>query len=119
MRSMAIKMKSYVGQVGVMNHDLQSRLLGFLLLSFGFLAFAYIFLLGNMVFNIVERKAFEVEARTLANEVGALELSYLSMSSKVDLELSKSLGFKEVKATFATRRALGSLPATQIAKNEI
>ncbi len=112
-------MKGYVDHVNVLDHNLQSRFLGFLLVSLGILAISYLFLLGNMVFNIVERKALEGEARTLANEVGELELTYLSMSSKIDLELSHSLGFKEVKAKFATRRSLGSLPTTQLAKNEI
>ncbi len=119
MKSIAIKMKGYVGQANVLDHNSQSRLLGFLLLTFGLLAISYLFLLGNMVFNIVERKALENEARTLANEVGGMELTYLSMSSKIDLELAHSQGFKEVKAKFATRKALGSLPATELAKNEI
>jgi len=119
MRSMAIKMKSYVGQVSVMNNNLQSRMLGFLVASLGILGISYVFLLGNMVFNIVERKSLEAESRTLANDVANLELSYLSLSSTIDLELSHSLGFKEVKATYATRKALGSLPTTKLAKNEI
>ena len=69
-----------------------------------------------MVFNIVERKALEGRALTLSNEVGNLELEYLSVSQKVDLNLAYSLGFKETKKTFANRKALGSI---SIAKNEI
>lgn len=102
-----------------MNNNSQSKILGFLLASLGILGLSYILLIGNMVFNIVERKALEAEARTLVNEVGNMELTYLSLSSEIDLELSRSLGFKEVKATYATRKALGSLPTTQLAKNEI
>ncbi len=119
MRSAAIKIKSYVGRATVMNHNSQSRLLGFLLISLGLLTISYLFLLGNMVLNIVERKSLENEARTLASEVGEMELEYLELSGKIDLQLSYSRGFKEVKATYATRRSLGSLPTTQIAKNEI
>ena len=48
-------------------------------------------------FNIVERKALEGRALTLSNEVGNLELEYLSVSQKVDLNLAYSLGFKETK----------------------
>jgi hypothetical protein len=119
MTSIAIKMKSYVGQVSAVSTSQPARLLGILLGSLGLLALLYILILGNMVFNIVERKALEAEARTLVNDVGNLELSYLALSSTIDLERSYSLGFKEVKATFATRKALGSLPTTKLAKNEI
>ena len=69
-----------------------------------------------MVFNIAERRTLEKEALALTNEIGNLELSYLSISSSVDLALSSSMGFKETKATFATRKALGSL---NLDKNEI
>ena len=60
-----------------------------------------------MVYNIVERKALEAEARELSNEVRDLELTYLSMSGKINLELSNELGFRETKARYATRKALG------------
>jgi hypothetical protein len=40
-----------------------------------------------------------------------MELTYLSMSNSVDLPLSYSLGFKDVKASFATRKPLGLLPS--------
>ena len=119
MSTIAIKMKNYAGQVGALSHNHPKRVLFFLLGSLGFLALLYILIIGNMVFNIVERKGLEAQARTLANDVANLELEYLALSSKVDIEFSHSLGFKEVKATFATRKALGSLSPTQIAKNEI
>jgi len=76
----------------------------------------YILILGNMVFNIVERKGLDKETLVLSNEVGNLELSYLSVSSSVDSVLSSSMGFKEARANFATRKSLGSLKLTN---NEI
>jgi hypothetical protein len=119
MTSIAIKMKSYVGDVATLSNYSQGRLLFLLLSSLGLLGLLYVLILGNMVFNIVERKALEAEARTLVNDVGNLELTYLAMSGEIDLERADLMGFKEVKATFATRRALGSLSGTKVAKNEI
>lgn len=87
-----------------------------MLWTLGALIFFYVFMIGNMVFNIVERKSLETHAYTLSNEVKNLELEYLSVSQKVDLNLAHSLGFKEIKAKYATRKTLGSL---SIAKNEI
>ena len=117
MKQVSLKLKSYVGNVSIVdNNNLEGRIFYILLLSMGALALIYIFLLGNMVFNIIERRTLETKARSLSNEVGDLELTYLSMSNKVDLALSASLGFKETKATFATRKSLGSI---KIARNDL
>ena len=112
MKQISLKIKSYADSVEIVdNSNLQRRILHILLGSLGGLALVYVFLLGSMVFNIVERRSLEREMRVLGNEVGSLELSYLSMSNKVDLNLSASLGFKETKIIFATRKSLGSITA--------
>lgn len=110
-------MKSYATGVNIVNNNnIEKRALNILLLSLGALAFVYVLFLGNMVFNIVERKTLESNARVLSNEVGDLELQYLSLSNKIDLTLANSLGFKDTKIKFAVRKSLGSI---KIAKNEI
>ena len=98
MKQASLKLKSYAGNVSIIdNGNLQKRILNFMLWTLGVLILGYVLLLGNMVFNIVERKALEGRALTLSNEVGNLELEYLSVSQKVDLNLAYSLGFKETK----------------------
>jgi hypothetical protein len=84
------------------------RKLPFVLLS-GLLvcSLLYVLFLGNMVSNIVARRSLEVQARNLSSEVGNLELTYLSMSSGIDLAFSYDKGFKETKINFATRKSLG------------
>ncbi len=72
----------------MINHNLEKTVLRFILCSFGLLALLYILFLGNMVKNIIERRSLEADARTLSNEVGNLELNYLSLSNSVDLPLS-------------------------------
>lgn len=109
----------YVRSVNVINNNIEKTVLNLILGSFGVLALLYLFFLGNMVMNIVERKGLEVDLRSLSNEVRSLELTYLSMSSHVDLPLSYSLGFKETKANFAIRKSLGSAPALKIAQNDL
>ena len=107
---------SNASNIGIINNDAPRFVLRFLLLSFGMLAIWYVLLLGNMVFNIVERRQLEAEVRVLSSEVADLELAYLSVLSNINLELSHSIGFKEVKAKFATRKSLGSINTLQ---NEI
>lgn len=110
-----------------MNNNVEVRkvVLNGMLAVFAALFFWYVFILGNMVFNIAERKVLEKEVLTLTNEVRNLELSYLAVSNSIDSDLSVSMGFKETKATFATRKALGrssmgeALGSLKIAKNEI
>ncbi len=123
MREASIKLKMHMRGMSVINNDLEQRILRSILWSFGALALLYILLLGNMVFNIVERKSLEAEAHALTNEVGDLELNYLSASNGIDLDYSHSLGFQEAHATFTTRKSLGllpgTLPAVKSAQNEI
>ncbi len=117
MRQASFKIKSYIGSVDVINHsDFSKLVLKIILFSFGILALCYVFLLGNMVLNIVERKALETNARTLLSEVGELELTYLNISDTIDLDLAHSMGFKEVETKFTTRKSLGNIG---IAKNEL
>ncbi len=115
MRQASLKLKSHASNVNIINNgNLQRRILNIMLWTLGILAFFYVFLLGNMVFNIVERKALEGYAYALSNDVGDLELEYLSMSKKVDLNLAYSLGFKEIKTKFVTRKTLGLLNLSSI-----
>ena len=117
MKQASLKLKSYAGNVNIIdNGNLQKRIFNIMLWTLGALALAYVLLLGNMVFNIVERKTLETYARTLSNEVGNLELKYLSESQKVDLNLAYSLGFQETKKAYTNRKSFGSI---SIAKNEI
>jgi len=103
----------------LINGNIEKLILNIALWSFVALALWYVFILGNMVSNILQRRTLETNVRTLANEVGDLELIYLSMSNNIDLDFSHSLGFKETKIKFATRRSFGSLGNIKLAKNAI
>ena len=110
MKKVATKIKSYTTNVNIVNNNnLEKRILNALLYSMGFLAMSYVLILGNMVFNIVARQSLGAQARALSNEVGDLELKYLAMSNKIDLNLSREMGFKEANAKFAVRKSLGTL----------
>lgn len=113
MSQISLKLKIYAknaSNASIINNDIERVMLRFILCSFGALALLYVFLLGNTVRDIVGRRGLEVNARTLSNEVRNLELTYLSMSNNIDLTLSYSMGFKETKPTFATRKSLGYRP---------
>lgn len=107
MKQISSKFKIHVKSISIINNNVEKLILNIIFCSFGALALLYILLLGNMVSNIIERRSLETNTRALSNEVGNLELTYLSMSNNVDLALSYSLGFKETKAVFATRKSLG------------
>ena len=117
MKAMSVKFNTYIRGVSVINNNIEKLAFNIIIGSFGALALLYVLFLGNMVMNIVERRSFEAETSLLSSEVSNLELTYLSMSSKVDLALSYSLGFKETKANFATRKALGLLSADGLSPN--
>jgi hypothetical protein len=118
MKTIAIKMKNYATNVNVANnYNPERRVLNILLISLGVLAFCYVLFLGNMIFNIVERRGLETNARTLSNEVGNLESEYFSVSNKIDVSFAESIGFKETKEKqYAVRKSIGSI---KLAKNEL
>lgn len=111
-------MNSYAKNVNIVNNNnLDKKILRAILFSAGMLAICYVFIMGSTVFNIVERRSLEANARTLSNEVGDMELQYLALSNKVDLAYAESKGFKEISMkSFATRASLGSI---SFAKNEL
>ncbi len=99
-----------MNKTSIINNNIEKLTLNIILWSFGTLALLYVLFLGNMVKNITERRSFEANARFLSNEVRDLEVTYLFMSNNIDLTLSYSMGFKEAKTTFATRKPLGFRP---------
>jgi hypothetical protein len=110
MKKTVTKIKKYTPNVNIVNNNnLEKRMLNILLYIFGVLAVLYVLILGNMIFNVVARQSLGKEARALSNEVGDLELQYLSMSNKIDLTLSSEMGFKEANTKFAVRKSLGTL----------
>ncbi|HEY4503377.1 MAG TPA: hypothetical protein VJC14_03010 [Candidatus Paceibacterota bacterium] len=119
MRTIAIKMKSYAEDI--VTKGMEGALLNTLIFSLGALAIFYVLLLGSMVLNIIERKALEAQAHKLSNDVADLEQNYLALSSKVDLAFAHAEGFKEIKATFATRKTSNPLGSRNIkvTRNEI
>jgi hypothetical protein len=116
MKAIALKVKNYSSNVHIVNNNIQRSLLNFLLASLSGLMVLYTLFLCIMVFNIVERKATEAEIRTVSNDVSGMELSYLELSNKIDLNFSHSLGFKETNTKFATRKSLGTI---KIVNNDI
>ncbi|MFA6353509.1 MAG: hypothetical protein WCW93_01095 [Candidatus Paceibacterota bacterium] len=127
MRQATLQLKTRIQNVNIMNNNIEveKNIFNTMLLVLAALALFYVLILGNMVFNIVERKTLEKEMLTLNNEVGELEVSYLAVSNSIDTNLSSIMGFKETKATFATRKSLGfnsngsNFGNVKLANNEI
>ena len=115
MKQISSKLKRHMSNasISIINNNIERLALNFIFWSFGALALLYVLLLSNMVSNIVVRRSLEADVRSLSNEVRNLELTYLSMSNNVDLAFSHSMGFREAKASFATRKSLGSIKMPQ------
>jgi hypothetical protein len=127
MKELALKLNTYKTGVNIVNNDnLERRILNIMLVVLGALTLCYVIFWGNTVFNIVERTTLSKESRILSNEVGKLELEYISISNKVNLSLATSLGFRESKEKqYTTRKSLGYVPVGEsldnirLAKNEL
>ncbi len=120
---MSLKLNMFIKSVSLIN-NIEKLIFNVIISSFCLLSLLYIVFLGNMVKNVVERKSLEADAHTLSSEVKDLELTYLSMSKNIDLNLSYSMKFKEVQPTFSTRKtfSFGSLKdsnSMEIVKNDL
>ena len=105
--------KLNIRSITMINTSVERLLLNAVLISFALLAFSYLLLLGNMVKDVVQRKSFEAKSRLLSVEVQDLEVAYLNASNSIDLNLSRSLGFKEAQTTFTSNTSLGAAETVQ------
>ncbi len=118
MRQATLQLKTRIQNVNIMNNNIEvgKNILNTMLFILATLALFYVLILGNMIFSIIGRKTLEKEMLALSGEVRKLEVSYLAVSNSVDINLSSTMGFKEIKATFATRKSLG---LNKLSNNEI
>jgi len=109
MRQATLQLKTRIHNVNIMNNNIEveKNILKTMLFILAILGIFYVLILGNMVFNIISRRTLEKEMISLSNEIGKLEVSYLAISSNIDMNLSSTMGFKETKAIFAIRKSLG------------
>lgn len=127
MKQATLQLKARIHNVNITNNNIEvgKNILNTMIFILAALAFFYILILGNMVFSIIERRNLEKEIAVLSSEIGELEVSYLAASNSIDMNLSSAMGFKETKAAFATRKALGlnlsggNLGNIKLANNEI
>lgn len=111
MRSRALKLHIYTGRMSILtNVPAEKRLLQLMGWAFLAMALLYVFILGNTISNIVERRHHEAKIKALTTEVGELELHFLALSGKIDPEYGRALGFVESpEEHFATKKSLGSV----------
>ena len=110
MKKVTIKIKRNIQNVNITNNNIEMSHVVFnaMLSILAGLALLYFLILGNTVFNIVQRKNLEKEELGLSGDVGSLELSYLSVSNSVDIALSSSMGFQPIQVNYAVRKPLSS-----------
>ena len=108
MKKATMQIKKNIQNVNITNNNIEMGQFIFkiMLSVLGALALLYFLILGNTVFNIVQRKNLENQELGLSTEVGSLELSYLSVSSSVDVALSSSMGFVPAQVNYAVRKTL-------------
>ena len=77
----------------------------------------YSYLVGSIIFTVVERKQFESNIRDYKSFIGTLEVEYLKLASGITLDKAKALGFKEATdQIFISRK--GSVKTLSLLGNE-
>ena len=96
-----------INRISVENEQLNRAVFSLAVSVFILASVFYVFFLGRTVFNLVQRKNIENEARTIVSRVGELELEYLSLAGQINPEFAKSKGFKDpVAQGFAAKNGL-------------
>lgn len=77
------------------NITTQKVLLRILLSTAIVLSISYVYLIGNITFNIVARKSLETTIANLSSEVDRLDLAYLNKVNEIDKDYALANGFVE------------------------
>lgn len=77
------------------NISTQKILLRILLFLVVLLSISYIYLIGNITFNVVARKSLEASLANLSSEVNKLDLVYLNKVNGIDKNYAIGNGFVE------------------------
>jgi hypothetical protein len=71
-------------------------------------AFLYGYFVNQTILNVVARENIETKLIELSSEVSSLEVEYIKLKNKIDLEFAYSLGYSDVSnVKFVSRKSLG------------
>ncbi|HYC82934.1 MAG TPA: hypothetical protein VEB60_00085 [Candidatus Paceibacterota bacterium] len=63
------------------------------------LVISYLYLVNSSVFNIMARREAEEKISSLGTQVALLESQYIELSSRIDMDLARQFGFREIEDT--------------------
>jgi hypothetical protein len=69
------------------------------------LVFTYLGLVGNTVYNTLERQRGEKEISNITSELSEMEFSYLTLKAKINPELARALGFVDADEVIVAKKA--------------
>jgi hypothetical protein len=82
-----------------------------LLSALSVLCLCYVYFIGSITFNILERRTLETTMRDTASRVSGLEVEYLTLTNSIDIPRGLARGFVEARKNtiFATRTTGGTV----------
>ncbi len=75
-----------------------------LMSTFCVLSVVYMYFLGTIIVNIINRKTVDQEIRTLTSDIGTLELRFLSRTRELDLAYAQTRGFVEPQKIYFAQK---------------
>lgn len=80
-------------------------------------ASVYVYGISKAVHNVAERQSLEKQLSSRTVQVSDLEFQYLSLKNNVDMELARSLGFRQTdEAHFVSRAGSKSYSGKEVAR---
>ena len=72
-------------------NNLEKKLFSFSLILFLILGIMYLYFVGDTTFNIIKRKEINNNTQSISSEIRELELEYLTLNQKINLNLAYPL----------------------------
>ncbi|HJN62977.1 MAG TPA: hypothetical protein QGH03_01970 [Candidatus Paceibacterota bacterium] len=89
------------------NPNLERKLIIFLFVGIVVLGISYGYFVKQTIVNVVSRQNVEEEMGDLGSRVSNLEVRYIELKNKIDLDFAYSLGYKDVsEVKFVSRSEL-------------
>lgn len=77
-------------------YDFQEKIFWFLLVCIGAVSVFYMYIVGNTIINVVDRRTAEATIKDISSDVSALESRSIALAQGINLSVAENMGFRDI-----------------------
>lgn len=97
---------------------LNKKVFKVVVIAFVMLCALYVYIIGNITFNVVARKTYTQEKNHLLSRIGEIEVEYLALSGNVTMDVARASGFDNASQVFYVNKD-ASVTQAMLLNNEL